>query len=175
MPIGRSIALFVIAGLCEIGGGYLVWQWWRNGSWWGLGVLGGLVLFLYGIVPTYQPQHFSRTYAAYGGWFLSCSPSCGAGASITCCPTGMMFSAGSSALLVSLSSCTHHVKPDCDDKQGLEAIRAELAGLINLTLRESPLGACAQSPSCFHGASASHPATTSVMLTLNPSQKPPES
>ena len=70
MPIGRSIALFVIAGLCEIGGGYLVWQWWRNGNWWGLGVLGGLVLFLYGIVPTYQPQHFSRTYAAYGGWFV---------------------------------------------------------------------------------------------------------
>jgi len=28
----RSLALFVLAGLCEIGGGYLVWQWWRNGA-----------------------------------------------------------------------------------------------------------------------------------------------
>src|SRR5216117_256515 len=27
-----SIVLFLIAGLFEIGGGYLVWQWWRNGS-----------------------------------------------------------------------------------------------------------------------------------------------
>ena len=30
--IGKSLALFALAGLCEIGGGYLVWQWWRNGA-----------------------------------------------------------------------------------------------------------------------------------------------
>jgi small multidrug resistance family-3 protein len=28
------------------------------------------VLFLYGIVPTYQPAHFGRVYAAYGGVFV---------------------------------------------------------------------------------------------------------
>lgn len=28
------------------------------------------MLFLYGIVPTYQPAHFGRAYAAYGGWFI---------------------------------------------------------------------------------------------------------
>jgi drug/metabolite transporter superfamily protein YnfA len=36
----------------------------------GLGLAGALVLFLYGIVPTYQPAHFSRTCAAYGGIFV---------------------------------------------------------------------------------------------------------
>lgn len=29
-----SLALFALAGLCEIGGGYLIWQWWRNGANW---------------------------------------------------------------------------------------------------------------------------------------------
>lgn len=70
MVITQSILLFILAGLCEIGGGYLVWQWWRNGASWTLAVLGAIVLFLYGIVPTYQPAHFGRVYAAYGGWFV---------------------------------------------------------------------------------------------------------
>ena len=70
MLIGQSLALFAFAGLCEIGGGYLVWQWWRNGGPWLLGALGAVVLFLYGIVPTYQPAHFGRVYAAYGGVFV---------------------------------------------------------------------------------------------------------
>jgi small multidrug resistance family-3 protein len=35
-----------------------------------LGVMGGLVLFLYGVVPTFQPAHFGRVYAAYGGVFM---------------------------------------------------------------------------------------------------------
>lgn len=65
-----SLALFVLAGLCEIGGGYLVWRWWRNGASWPVGVAGALVLALYGIVPTYQPTHFGRVYAAYGGVFV---------------------------------------------------------------------------------------------------------
>jgi small multidrug resistance family-3 protein len=66
----HSVTLFVLAGLCEIGGGYLVWQWWRNGAHWGIGLLGAVTLVLYGIVPTYQPAHFGRVYAAYGGWFV---------------------------------------------------------------------------------------------------------
>ncbi|MGH7264915.1 MAG: YnfA family protein [Candidatus Rokuibacteriota bacterium] len=70
MPIARSVALFLLAGLCEIGGGYLVWQWWRNGASRAIGLLGAVTLVLYGIVPTYQPAHFGRVYAAYGGWFV---------------------------------------------------------------------------------------------------------
>jgi small multidrug resistance family-3 protein len=70
IPITRSVALFLLAGLCEIGGGYLVWQWWRNGAGAAIGLIGAAALILYGIVPTYQPAHFGRVYAAYGGWFV---------------------------------------------------------------------------------------------------------
>jgi small multidrug resistance family-3 protein len=62
--------LFLVAGLCEIGGGYLVWQWWRNEKSAAIGAVGAAVLLLYGIVPTYQPHHFGRVYAAYGGVFV---------------------------------------------------------------------------------------------------------
>jgi small multidrug resistance family-3 protein len=68
----RSVFLFVAAGLCEIGGGYLIWLWLREGRGPLLGVLGGLVLVLYGIIPTLQPAafNFGRVYAAYGGVFI---------------------------------------------------------------------------------------------------------
>jgi small multidrug resistance family-3 protein len=66
----RSLAMFVVAGLMEIGGGYLVWLWLREGRAVWLGALGGLLLFLYGVVPTMQPAHFGRVYAAYGGVFV---------------------------------------------------------------------------------------------------------
>jgi small multidrug resistance family-3 protein len=70
MTILKSAFLFVVAGLCEIGGGYLVWLWLRESRTLLVGVLGGLVLFLYGIVPTFQTAHFGRVYAAYGGVFV---------------------------------------------------------------------------------------------------------
>lgn len=66
----RSVVFFVAAGLCEIGGGYLMWHWWREGAPWPAGVFGALVLVLYGIVPTFQPAPFGRVYAAYGGIFV---------------------------------------------------------------------------------------------------------
>lgn len=66
----KSLFYFVLAGLCEIGGGYLVWLWLReNRSVW-LGVAGAVVLVLYGIIPTLQPANFGRVYAAYGGVFI---------------------------------------------------------------------------------------------------------
>jgi small multidrug resistance family-3 protein len=65
-----SIFLFLVAGLCEIGGGWLVWQWLREGRGLTWGLAGGLVLILYGIIPTFQPAHFGRVYAAYGGFFI---------------------------------------------------------------------------------------------------------
>jgi len=68
----RSIALFFLAGLCEIGGGYLVWLWLREARSIWLGVIGGAVLLLYGVLPTLQPANasFGRVYAAYGGVFV---------------------------------------------------------------------------------------------------------
>lgn len=66
----RSAALFVLAGLCEIGGGYLVWLWLRDGRSALLGGVGAVILFAYGVVPTLQPAPFGRVYAAYGGVFV---------------------------------------------------------------------------------------------------------
>jgi small multidrug resistance family-3 protein len=68
--LGQSVLLFALAGLAEIGGGYLVWLWWRNGRAWPVGLLGAAMLVLYGIIPTYQATHFGRVYAAYGGVFV---------------------------------------------------------------------------------------------------------
>ncbi|RQW79940.1 MAG: YnfA family protein [Methanothrix sp.] len=70
MEIARSLFFFILAGLCEIGGGYLMWLWLRDGraAWFAL--LGALVLAIYGIIPTFQPASFGRVYAAYGGIFI---------------------------------------------------------------------------------------------------------
>jgi small multidrug resistance family-3 protein len=75
METFRSVFLFLLAGLCEIGGGYLVWLWLRDGKSIWLGLVGGIVLVLYGIIPTLQPSAFSfgRVYAAYGGVFVMLS------------------------------------------------------------------------------------------------------
>jgi small multidrug resistance family-3 protein len=70
MAIAKSLFYFVLAGLCEIGGGYLVWLWLREKKSLWLAVLGAMVLILYGIIPTFQPAHFGRVYAAYGGIFI---------------------------------------------------------------------------------------------------------
>jgi small multidrug resistance family-3 protein len=68
--VSTSLFFFFLAGLCEIGGGYLVWMWLRNDMSWLFGAVGGFVLFLYGIVPTFQKANFHRIYAAYGGVFI---------------------------------------------------------------------------------------------------------
>lgn len=70
MLIVKSLLYFLLAGLCEIGGGYLIWLWLReNQSIW-LAVLGAIALVCYGIIPTLQPANFGRVYAAYGGVFI---------------------------------------------------------------------------------------------------------
>lgn len=66
----KAIILFLLAGLCEIGGGYLIWQWLRTGksAWYGL--LGAVLLVVYGVVATWQPTSFGKTYAVYGALFI---------------------------------------------------------------------------------------------------------
>lgn len=66
----KSISIFILAGLCEIGGGYLVWLTLREEKPWWVGVLGGIILVGYGVVATWQPANFGRVYAAYGGIFI---------------------------------------------------------------------------------------------------------
>ncbi|RLK55567.1 YnfA family protein [Actinokineospora cianjurensis] len=68
----RSVALFLLAAIAEIGGAWLVWQGIREDRGW-LWVLGGvLALGAYGFVATLQPDaHFGRVLAAYGGVFVA--------------------------------------------------------------------------------------------------------
>lgn len=69
--VHMPLLFFVFAGLAEIGGGYLVWLYLREDKplWYGL--LGGVVLIIYGVIPTFQPEaNFGRVYAAYGGIFI---------------------------------------------------------------------------------------------------------
>jgi len=63
--------LFVLAGLCEIGGGYLIWGWMRDHKPLAWALVGAGVLALYGVVAALQPiTEFGRVYAAYGGVFI---------------------------------------------------------------------------------------------------------
>ena len=66
----KTVLLFLLAGLCEIGGGYLIWLWLREEKPFWYGLAGGLILALYGVVATLQPANFARTYATYGGFFI---------------------------------------------------------------------------------------------------------
>ncbi|GGM47650.1 UPF0060 membrane protein [Longimycelium tulufanense] len=72
MTVLRSILLFALAALLEIGGAWLVWQGVREHRgllWAGLGVL---ALGGYGFVATFQTDpHFGRVLAAYGGVFVA--------------------------------------------------------------------------------------------------------
>lgn len=73
MAIAQSLFFFIVAGLFEIGGGYLVWLWLREGRPLYYGIAGAIILVLYGIIPTLQPASFGRVYAAYGGIFIALS------------------------------------------------------------------------------------------------------
>ncbi|MFF5263108.1 YnfA family protein [Actinomadura viridis] len=72
MTVARSLLLFTLAALAEIGGAWLVWQGVREHrgiAWIGAGVV---ALGLYGFVATLQPDaHFGRVLAAYGGVFVA--------------------------------------------------------------------------------------------------------
>ncbi|MEO3779339.1 YnfA family protein [Micromonospora sp. B11E3] len=72
MTVARSILLFLLAALAEIGGAWLVWQGWRENRgllWIAAGVI---ALGCYGFVATFQPDpNFGRILAAYGGVFVA--------------------------------------------------------------------------------------------------------
>ena len=70
MNIIKSLGLFILAGLCEIGGGYLIWLWLKSDKPLYYGIAGAIILALYGIVATWQTANFGRVYATYGGIFI---------------------------------------------------------------------------------------------------------
>ncbi|MET3936743.1 drug/metabolite transporter superfamily protein YnfA [Arthrobacter sp. OAP107] len=71
MTILKSVLLFTLAAVAEIGGAWLIWQAVREDkAWWWAG-LGIVALGLYGFVAAFQPDaHFGRVLAAYGGVFI---------------------------------------------------------------------------------------------------------
>jgi small multidrug resistance family-3 protein len=86
MIIARSVALFLLAALAEIGGAWFIWQGVREHRsllWIGAGVI---ALGLYGFVATLQSDpnfgqsdpNFGRILAAYGGVFVAGSLAWGA-------------------------------------------------------------------------------------------------
>jgi small multidrug resistance family-3 protein len=71
VSIVRSVLLFLLAALAEIGGAWLIWEGVRERRgvlWIGAGIV---ALGLYGFVATLQPDaNFGRILAAYGGVFV---------------------------------------------------------------------------------------------------------
>ncbi len=68
----RSLVLFAIAAVAEIGGAWMVWQGLRADRGWAWVVAGGLALAGYGAIATLQPEaEFGRIFAAYGGIFIA--------------------------------------------------------------------------------------------------------
>jgi small multidrug resistance family-3 protein len=67
----RSIALFVLAAIAEIGGAYLVWIGIKEHKGLLFVAAGVVALGIYGVVAALQPSHeFGRVLAAYGGVFI---------------------------------------------------------------------------------------------------------
>lgn len=72
MSVARTLVLFVIAAVAEIGGAWLIWQGVREHrgvAWIGAGIA---ALAAYGFVATLQEDaNFGRILAAYGGIFVA--------------------------------------------------------------------------------------------------------
>ncbi|SEB46488.1 YnfA family protein [Arthrobacter woluwensis] len=72
MSILKSILLFALSAVAEIGGAWLIWQAVREDKGWWWAGLGVIALGLYGFVASLQPDaHFGRILAAYGGVFVA--------------------------------------------------------------------------------------------------------
>jgi small multidrug resistance family-3 protein len=72
MTIAKTIVLFALAAVAEIGGAWLIWQAVREDkAWWWAG-LGVVALGAYGFIAALQPDaNFGRVLAAYGGVFIA--------------------------------------------------------------------------------------------------------
>jgi len=70
MELIKTVLFFLLAGICEIAGGYLVWLHIREDKSIWLAIAGIFILFLYAVAATFQPENFGRVYATYGGIFV---------------------------------------------------------------------------------------------------------
>lgn len=70
--VAKSILLFIVAALAEIGGAYLVWIGLRDDKGPLVVATGVFALGIYGVLATLQPENeFGRVLAAYGGVFIA--------------------------------------------------------------------------------------------------------
>jgi len=97
----KSLSLFVVAGVCEIGGGWLMWKWLRDDKprWWGLAGAVGLGMLRRHSHAASQP--FRQSLRPCTAGFSSCCHCCGVGTSTQTVPTGPMWLAAPSPLSVS--------------------------------------------------------------------------
>jgi len=60
-----------VAGIAELSGAYLIWQWIRASkpAFWGL--VGLIALSVYAVTQTFQAFNFGRALAEYGGIFIT--------------------------------------------------------------------------------------------------------
>lgn len=80
--MAAAMFLFVLAGLAEIGGGYLDWLWLRESKPIGYGIAGSIVLILYGLYRHYNVSRISDSYMLHTAVFSWCLRCCGDGSSI---------------------------------------------------------------------------------------------
>jgi small multidrug resistance family-3 protein len=67
----KTLAIFLVAVVSELGGTYAIWRWLRTDSPPLLGLVGAAALFGYAVVQTLQPEdRYGRLFAAYAGVFL---------------------------------------------------------------------------------------------------------
>ncbi|MGF7028059.1 drug/metabolite transporter superfamily protein YnfA [Sphingobacterium sp. HSC-15S19] len=52
MAVVKSLLVFFLAGICEIGGGYLVWHWLKEDKSFWYGIIGAIILAFYAVVAT---------------------------------------------------------------------------------------------------------------------------
>jgi small multidrug resistance family-3 protein len=72
MTIAKSVLLFALAALAEIGGAWLIWQAVREDRAWWFAGLGVMALGAYGFIAAFQPDaNFGRVLAGYGGVFIA--------------------------------------------------------------------------------------------------------
>ena len=72
MTIAKSVLLFALAALAEIGGAWLIWQAVREDRAWWFAGLGVMALGAYGFIAAFQPDaNFGRVLAGYGGIFIA--------------------------------------------------------------------------------------------------------
>ena len=71
MLIARTLGLYLVTAVAEILGCYLAYLWRREGRSVWLLVPGGASLAAFAFLLTFHPAAAGRTYAAYGGIYVS--------------------------------------------------------------------------------------------------------